>query len=167
MENLEKESANVSKLEFGKPEQLEEEEQNKYWQAPGHIIELASEVVDKNHQHLERCRLLILMYEDELSYRGKTVPGRVYKIHDREKTELEKDMEIVISEPTWERIANEGKEEAAMDWLLCFITVGSSPGSWTTKDPDFSGFYNNFERYGAWDMSLKNLKKRMQQMKIK
>ena len=153
------------KYEFGKPERLEQKD-SKYREAPPYIVEKANELIEKYHKHLRRARISYLFYQESLKYRGKEVPGRVYKVHDREKLKMKKDYIVVMSEPKWEMIHNQNKEDATIDWLLCFMTIGSSPDSWTTKDPDFSGFYTNVDRFGMWDRSLKNLKNKLKQTKI-
>jgi hypothetical protein len=151
---------------FGEPERPEQEPETKYEEASQEIVDLAKELIDDHHPHLRQARILYLVYEDKLDYRGLRVPGRVYKVHDREKEKLKKDFEVVISQPVWNQIIEEENEEAAMDWLLCFITVGNEAGTWTTQDPDFYGFYNNVSRYGTWHTPLKNLDKRLAQQKL-
>ena len=163
MENIQEEK---KKYEFGKAERPEQKPDSKYREAPPYIVEKANELIEKYHKHLERARISYLFYEESLKYRGKEVPGRVYKVHDRIKVKMKKDFIVVISEPKWEMIHNQNKEDAALDWILCFMTVGSNPDSWTTKDPDFSGFYNNVDRFGLWDRDLQNLEKRIKQTSI-
>ncbi len=158
-------SDNDTVVKFGQPERPEQESMTGYREAPDSIRKLGEKLIEDHHKHLEKARVLYQVYDDEMTYRGKRVPGRVYKVHDREKAEMKKDFEIVISEPVWEQIEEEGNEEAAMDFLLCFCTVGSS-SDWATKDPDFYGFYNNIDRYGMWDRSLKNLEKKLKQTSI-
>lgn len=151
---------------FGQPERPEQEPDSKYREAPKYIIELAKDLIEKQHGHLKQCKIQWEVFEDEMKYRGKKVPGRVYKVHDREKIENDYDIRVVISEPIFEQLSEENYEEAALDWVLCFVTIGSEEGTWTTTDPDFYGFYNNVDRYGMWDRPLKTLEKRLQQQKL-
>lgn len=151
---------------FGEPERPEDVPLSKYREADEDIVELAEKLIEKNHPYLKQARILYLVCEDELTLRGKPVPGRVYKVNEREKTEIQKDLEIVISEPIWHRVLEEGNAEAAMDFILCFCTLGKEAGTFTTCDPDFYGFYSNIDRYGTWDRSLKELKKRVLRQKL-
>lgn len=149
--------------EFGKPERPEQEESD-YREAPGYIVEMAENLIKSDHQHLKPARITYLMKDGTIKYRGKEVPGKVHKVHDREKVEMKKDFIVVISEEKWEQAEEQGKEEAALDWILCFM--GGMQGDWSKKDPDFSGFYKNVDRFGMWDRSLKTLEKKMKQTSI-
>jgi len=154
-----------SKYEFGKP-QRPEEMTSEYREAPPGIKEMIEDLIEENHQHLKRAKFLMLMYEKDMKYRGQRVPGRVYKVHDREKVRLKKDFEIVISEPFWEEVVEQSKEKAALDFLLNFCSIGEAPGDWKTKDPDFYGFYKNVDKFGMWQRSLKNLEKKINQTSL-
>lgn len=153
-------------IKFGQPERPEDKPINEYEEAEQEIVDLANELIQERHPHLRQSRILYIMYDNEINYRGKEVPGRVYKVHDREKVKIKNDLEIVISRPYWEQAEEQGKEKAAMDWLLCFCTIGSEAGTWTTQEPDFYGFYSNVDRFGMWDRSLITLEQKLRRQKL-
>lgn len=157
----------MSELKFGQVERPEQEKDNDYEEAGERIVKMANKLIDQRHRHLKQARILFLTYDDTISWRGKEVPGRVYKVHDRERVRVKADMEVVISLPKWEQLAEENKQEAALDWLLCFITIGAAPGMFTTQDPSFFGFYQNIDEFGMWDRDLKTLEKKINQQKFK
>ena len=160
------ENKEFDKVVFGSVKRPEQQKESEYEEAPQEVVDLANKLISERHSHLKQARILYLMYDNELEYRGKKIPGRVYKVHDREKVKLKKDLEIVISRPYWEMLAEENKQEAGMDFVLCFATIGSNPGAFTTQDPNFYGFYKNIDEFGMWDRDLKTLQKRMDMQKL-
>ncbi len=156
--------AKSKEIKFGQPEKPEEKSLTGYREAPESIITLAEDLIAERHFRLRDAQILYLLSEDEIKYQDRLVPGRLYKISEREKTKLKKDFILVIAEPTWEVLSTEDKK-AAMDHILCYGTTNSD-GGYKLRKPDFLGFYNNISEYGFWNRELKELKKRMGQMSL-
>ncbi|MFW6145540.1 MAG: hypothetical protein ACOC4Y_01945, partial [bacterium] len=69
----------VEQYEFGKSERPEQEESD-YREASGYIVEMAENLIESNHRHLEPARITYLMKDGTIKYRGKEVPGKVHKV---------------------------------------------------------------------------------------
>ena len=152
-------------IKFGTTERPEQESLTGFEEATPEIVALAKDLIGKFHDHIKDARILYLTIDKELKYRGKIVPGKIYKVNDREKTELNKDYTVVISLPIWEGQTAKHKE-AIMDFILCHA-VKDGDGGFKLIEPDFYGFYRNVERYGlTWSHELSELKKRINQMSL-
>lgn len=143
----------------------EELSREDYEEAPKEIVERAKRLIRERHGHLQEARITYQAYTKKgMEYRGSTVPGRLYKLSDREKAQFDKDFMLVVSQQTWEMLDEEEKD-AAMDWILCF-GIKKTDGSYKIAEPDFSGFYSNIAEYGLWNMQLQKVKNILRQVKL-
>ena len=138
------------------------------------LLKLAGEVIDADHDHLAKARIVYLERGGDWTANGEDVLGTIKVATGMDRVLIGKDkfghvdLIVTVNElhwADWKERADEVKPKALLDELFCSIS-GTKIDGFKKNPADFLGYHDNVRRFGAWRPQLQRGQKAFEQMEL-